>query len=316
MMTPSADDWDAPTAKGLTPEPDFRPVPRRAAKKRRGLWVFAGVLVVAGGVGAGGWYFLNDWLVAEPDGEVPLIRAETGPIKVRPDEPGGMDVPDRDKLVYDRLDGNGARNTVERLLPPAEKPLPKPAPAPGSMEKPTPQAASPSPPSSVASRPATVPPAPPPPPPAAPGKPETPGTPTPLAAVPAPQKVVPSVEDVLNAMRPPVVETKKNPTAPEAAAKAGQAKAPGAAKGGVFQVQLSALRSREQADAEWDRLRRRNSDLLGNLELSVIRADLGPGKGVYFRLRAGPLADEQAAQTLCQQLSERKVGCLVVRPEG
>jgi cell division septation protein DedD len=138
-----------------------------------------------------------------------------------------------------------------------------------------------------------------------------------VAPVPAPQKVVPSVEDVLTAMRPPLsTETKKGTASVDSGSKTAPAKTSSAAKGGLFQVQLSALRSREQADSEWDRLRRRNSDLLGSLELSVIRADLGPGKGVFFRLRAGPLADEQAAQNLCQKLTERKVGCLVVRPEG
>src|SRR3954452_24900076 len=31
---------------------------------------------------------------------VPLIRADQLPTKVKPDQPGGMDVPDRDKLVF------------------------------------------------------------------------------------------------------------------------------------------------------------------------------------------------------------------------
>lgn len=312
-MAETEDGWDDPSAKGLTPEPDFRPVPRRAKKKRRGLWVFVGVLVVAGGAGAAGWYFLNDWLGHEPDGEVPLIRAESGPVKVRPEEPGGMEVPDRDKLVYDRMDGTEGRDTVERLLPSAEKPLPKPAPAPGTSPVPSaPQAAIPAAP--VPLTPKAAPPVPPPP--APPVKADAPAAATPVAPTPAPQKVVPSVEDVLAAMKPPPVETKKQPAPAETTAKAAQPTAPAVVKGGPYQVQLSALRSREQVDAEWERLRRKNSDLLGSLELSVVRADLGPGKGVFFRLRAGPVADEQAAQALCQKLSERKIGCLVVRPEG
>lgn len=313
-MAPAEDDWEMPPEKELAPEPDFRPIPRRPPKKRRGLWVLVGVVVVAGGLGAGGWYFLNDWLAAEPDGEVPLIHAESGPIKVRPDEPGGMEVPDQDKLVYDRIDGNAERNPVERLLPPPETPLPKPVPAPGSEQAAAPGASSPMPTAPEASaKPMT----PPPPPPAPPGTVGGTGTATSVAPTPAPQKVVPSVEDVLAAMQPPpAVETRKEPAPAVSAAKPAPAKAPVAAKSGTFQVQLSALRNREQVDSEWDRLRRRNSDLLGSLELSVVRADLGPGKGVFFRLRAGPLADEQAAKALCQKLSERKIGCLVVRPEG
>lgn len=67
-------------------------------------------------------------LSAEP----PLVRAPTGPVRVKPDDPGGMTVPDRDKLVYNRVSGEGEDAAV-RLRPgpelPIERPLPTPAPA-------------------------------------------------------------------------------------------------------------------------------------------------------------------------------------------
>ncbi|MBV8508177.1 MAG: SPOR domain-containing protein [Alphaproteobacteria bacterium] len=53
--------------------------------------------------------------------DVPLIRAEERPTKVKPENPGGMEVPDRDKLIYTQK-----RATVEHLLPPPEKPMPRP----------------------------------------------------------------------------------------------------------------------------------------------------------------------------------------------
>jgi cell division septation protein DedD len=297
-MTTADDGWNDPSARELAPEPDFRPIPRSRPRQRRGgPLVFAAVLVIAIGAGASGWYFLHDGTTADsPDAEVPLIRADAGPIKVRPEEPGGMDVPDRDKLVYDRIDGNGERPAVERLLPPPEMPMAKPAP----------QAA----PNDVEERPAAQQPSP------APASP--PASTARTDAAPAPEQAVPSVEDVLTAMRPPPPIEPKAPENPaETKLKAEAAKAAVApAKAGGFLVQLAAVRSREQADVEWQRLRQKNSDLLGNLDLSVMRADLGPDKGVFFRLRAGPVTTEAAAQTLCQKLSERKIGCLVVRPEG
>jgi len=300
-MTTAEDGWKDPSAKDLAPEPDFRPIPRKKPKARRGRWVFLAVLMAAVAAGAGGWYVLDRWLgVGDPDAEVPLIRADAGPIKVRPEEPGGMDVPDRDKRIYDRIDGNGERSTVEHLLPPPEMPMPRPAPE--TALAPEQPVAAPEP--SLAE---AVPPVPPPAPPAT-----AEGAPP-----PAPQSVVPSVEKVLSAMRPPPpVEPRKEEPPAEARIKAEAAKAAAPARPGNFLVQLAALRGREQVDAEWDRLRRRNSDLLGHLELSVMRADLGPDKGVFYRLRVGPLADEAAAKTLCQKLSERKVGCLVIRPGG
>ena len=48
--------------------------------------------------------------------------------------------------------------------------------------------------------------------------------------------------------------------------------------------------------------------------LIVTKAHLGPGKGIFYRLRAGPIANETAARTLCQQLTKRKIGCLIIKP--
>src|SRR5262245_32403673 len=56
-------------------------------------------------------------------GNVPLIRADERPTKVKPERPGGMEIPDRDKLIY-----SPTRPVVERLLPPPEKPMPRPVP--------------------------------------------------------------------------------------------------------------------------------------------------------------------------------------------
>jgi hypothetical protein len=64
---------------------------------------------------------------------------------------------------------------------------------------------------------------------------------------------------------------------------------------------------------EWSRIVGKNKDALGGLTPSVARVDLGE-KGVFFRLRAGPLADRAAAESLCATLSAQNVGCIVVRP--
>lgn len=81
-----------------------------------------------------------------------------------------------------------------------------------------------------------------------------------------------------------------------------------------LRVQLAALRSHAAAEREWDRLQGRHPDLIGGLEPEIMRVDLGGQKGVYYRLRAGPLADPLAASELCSSLSARRVGCLTVSP--
>ena len=64
---------------------------------------------------------------------------------------------------------------------------------------------------------------------------------------------------------------------------------------------------------EWNRIIAKNKDALVGLAPTVARVDLGD-KGVFFRLRAGPLADRAAADSLCATLSAQNVGCIVVRP--
>jgi cell division septation protein DedD len=60
--------------------------------------------------------------------QVPLIRADGDPVKVKPDKAGGMDIPDKDNPVYSLRPG---ANPTEHILPPPEAPAPRPtAPAP------------------------------------------------------------------------------------------------------------------------------------------------------------------------------------------
>ena len=86
------------------------------------------------------------------------------------------------------------------------------------------------------------------------------------------------------------------------------------ASGGDYKIQLASLRSNAAVARSWKRLVRSNEDLLGGLRLTIARRDLGSGKGVYFRLQAGPLPDAAAARDLCARLKRRKLSCLVVRP--
>jgi hypothetical protein len=57
----------------------------------------------------------------------PLIQADSRPTKVRPEQPGGMPAPDPNVSVYNE---RGGSPPVERLLPAAEQPLPRPMPPP------------------------------------------------------------------------------------------------------------------------------------------------------------------------------------------
>jgi hypothetical protein len=82
--------------------------------------------------------------VAAAPGQVPLIRADTDPVKVKPDKAGGMSIPDKDDPIY-TLHPNA--NAAEHILPPPEAPAPRPTapppPAPVAQALPTPLPAPP-----------------------------------------------------------------------------------------------------------------------------------------------------------------------------
>jgi hypothetical protein len=77
-------------------------------------------------------------------------------------------------------------------------------------------------------------------------------------------------------------------------------------------LQLGSVRSAEAARLEWERMRHKNPDLLGALSASAVRADLGD-KGVYYRIRTAPVGDLAAADRICKELRQRKLGCIIVR---
>ena len=92
--------------------------------------------------------------------DVRLVRAENTPTKKRPDEPGGMTIPNLDMLVYESLSEDGGEEKVERLLPPPEEPLPPPAAPEPAATAPSEPAAAPQPepePQPAETVPATVP---------------------------------------------------------------------------------------------------------------------------------------------------------------
>ena len=231
------------------------------------LRMVTGFAIVAVIAGLGGYVYQE--AAAPAVSELPLIEADDSPTKHRPAEPGGMVIPNQDKLVYETLGDESNLDKIERLLPPPEEPMPPPDPAvPSAPVEPVPAA------------------------------PAAPATTTPEPVVVAPS--VPVEEQAPIPAPKPVVQT---PPAPTVAAMplAG------------FRIQLVALRSRADAEAAWRRLKRANADLLGALEAEVARADLAD-KGIFYRLRAGPLASAAKAGALCAELKARNLDCLVVKP--
>lgn len=81
---------------------------------------------------------------------------------------------------------------------------------------------------------------------------------------------------------------------------------------GTFLVQISALRSREAADAEWGKATRARPAMFRGAEKSVQRADLGQ-KGVFYRLRVGAFESRADASEFCDALKADGGQCIVVQ---
>jgi len=206
---------------------------------------------------------------AQGDG-VALIRADERPTKVKPEEPGGMAIPDQNVSLYNEKPGGAP---VEKLLPAAPQPMPRPASAPKEA--------------AVA------------PPPVSPAPQAAPVTGPPAAASAAAPVASSPAKPAAKTAPPP----KQPAPAPVAAAPAGK---------GPIQLRLASLRSPEAAREEWARLKRENSDLLGNLTAVAVRTDLGD-QGIYYRIQAGSFGDAAAAEKLCGELKRRKLGCILAR---
>ncbi len=258
----------------------------------------AGIAVAGfGGVVAYGYLAYGDRGEHMP---APLVKADTRPVKIRPDDPGGLNVPHTNIEVFNAgrdPRGAGAGSAAapgrEVLLPPPETPLPKPVPAPPPI--PAAVILTPAAPSIVA--PSTA--------------------PEPVAPIPALSGVASAVP--YPAPLPPPAAPTARSLQPSLAAGAGfgaptslQASRP-AASAGAFRIQVGAMRTEEEARQAWESFRRKHGDIAGGKTMSISRVELAE-RGVFFRVYAGPLADRDAARDACAKLVRAGTGCLVVPP--
>jgi len=87
------------------------------------------------------------------------------------------------------------------------------------------------------------------------------------------------------------------------------------AKSAGWLLQVSAQRSRQQADADWRRLAGKHGRVLRNHPHFIVRADLG-ARGVYYRLRVAGFQSRQAAQGACSAIKSGGDVCFVVPPRN
>ncbi len=313
------------------------------------------------------WYAYNQGILEGSEEAAPYLRPK-GPLKIAPSSPGGVEVPNRDKFVYNRLENREDDQKVERLLPPPEQPKERPQPvsetaeqAPAASDGPVAERADAEAPvaeAPVKPRPRTANEAlkkaldliekDAPPPLAPPGSVAIEAKPAGEGAVPAteedttqtaqaatgggPIRLTPGPEVAPRTVPTPpppappsVVSPSKAPQSAPIATKPKPKPRPKPSKGPTrnaatrpdvstkgYYIQLAALRSQGAAEKAWRVAQEKNASLLGSRSLAIERAEV-PGKGLYFRVQSGPMANGEAARALCSSLKKRGQGCFVVR---
>ena len=276
--------------------------------------------------------------------DVPVVKADTAPIKEKPENPGGMEVSHQDSTVFDPLQKNGGAE-VEKIMPTPEQPMDKEQALKSEEIKPI--ATSPNVPpkldmqvkQTAGGAEEIIPAAPEAKPPVEAAAP-APAAHTPAvtpAPKPEPQKVAAAEPTPRPEAKPEMkVEAKQEEEKPKLEAKKEQVKKEPAkiaivkkepvkketakdkpkeekvAAGAEYEVQLGSYREPADAKKDWSRLEKKYATQLSGLKMRLVKADI-PGKGIYYRMRAGVISKDKA-HSICDALrSAHGVGCILAK---
>jgi SPOR domain len=236
------------------------------------------LMFIAAGLGGALLVLIGAWSLnggGSDRSAVPVIAPPAGPLRVKPANPGGMQVTGADQSIFNR--SSDGRDAAQGSLMPAPErpdlqalraraPTPAAAPAAGAGEAPQGGGA----PSAQAGSGLPLPP--------------THHTTAPMTAAP-PASSAPS------------------PAVPRTATRAA---APTAAGGGTL-VQLAALPTQAAAEAEWQALRHRLPNLLAGRQLVLARAQVGGRE--WWRVRTGGFASPAEAHHFCVRAHAAHIAC-------
>jgi cell division septation protein DedD len=247
------------------------------------------------------------------NGETPMVTADARPVKEAPDQPGGKEFPHKNKLIYDRLT-NGDAPESERIVPRQED-VAVPALPPASATAGLPPTVA----STDLANPGTT---------ESVGAADDDGGPRKVktmvvrpdgsvqappadaaAAAAAPAGDEPAPAGMMPVPTPEAPAPQAAAPAPQHVASVDPKPAPANTK---YVVQVGAKKSQTDALATFADIQQKYPKLLSNYRPIVQKADLG-SKGVWYRLRVGPIDDKTEAYKLCGQLKSQGLpDCLVM----
>ena len=272
----------------------------RRATVNRSQQIFLSTVLGIGLAGIVSWFIFSSDYSQTDNIEIPVVRRPQTAVKVQPTEPGGMEILNQDKTVYNIVEKKDAdEHNVESLLPPPEEPqLPIIETADTSDTASTDVVA-------AAEKIITA---------QENKNNETKeevavqiAAPAPVVtASPAPAAVVAENKEAENKEAEiKVVENKpaaeKKPTAP--------ANKEADIPTGRWQLQLMSTPNAAAVEKAWNSMKLKYS-ALKSLPHEVETADLG-SKGIFYRLKAGAFIDRSDADKLCNSIKNSGGTCLV-----
>jgi len=266
-------------------------------------------VVVVTGFGIGIWYAYDQGVKKGVQLAPPIIKADNTPVKEKPEDPGGMDIPHQDKAVFEVMKAEKEEEKVEKLMAAPEEVVREAAPvdipenapkvaisgvkkAETLMSKPA-----------EAAKEAVA---------AAEKKAEDIAAPVAkekIAALKAaeadkaPEKLNPA--NAAEKIEPAADTTVALKSATKATPKAGSNSA-------AYRVQLGAFRSSDAAEKAWLDLQKKHEELLQGIAHKVQSVEI-KGKGVFHRLQAGEFVQKASANGLCSKLKAQKQDCLIAK---
>ena len=257
-------------------------------------------LVAFIGLGALGWFAMEERRNNDAIAMVPVIKASPTPFKIQPKDPGGMEIPHKDKMIFNTIatHAGGQQDVIDmsrtQLLPPPEEPVSKEVvktmPKPKQLDVAEPLINKPEPVMDKAEEN--------------------------VATIEKPAEIKQPSEKVIRLAelpRSPKRKLQERTTNKIASTKPSAGKVQRKFKtgdSGSIRIQLGAYRDKESLEKGWYGLQKKFPEELGNLHHAVEIADLG-SRGRFYRLHASGIADKNTAQALCNRLAAKNQACLI-----
>jgi|GEM_PF-1071645 len=251
---------------------------------RRRFLLIVGAIIILALFGSLILYAYNKGQEAGASGRIdepPLVLAQDGPSKVQPNSRGGIDVPDQDRLVFDRITGTDSSGN-ENVGASPEQPITLP---PSTQTQGSQADAS----GAATTQPAQT---------------QTQGQTQ--TQTPAQTQTQTPAQSVVVPVQMPADDIETNTSSQNSGVRE-------IIPANAWRIQLGAFGSARSSEIAWDQLQARFPAVLGALSLEV-EPLTRPGSPDLYRMRGGPFNSRAGADRACATLRAAGQGCFVVVP--